>query len=413
MVLAIFFIWVYAAVLPWRAERLAEAVAQERAPAADALSLPWTGEAARLAAHRLMLFPGGADVPTRDLLEGSILRRPLYAPGWLDLAELSFAEGRREEAARYAKLARQLWPTRGRLLWNLAMLQVRMGKFGEALVLLRDYLAAMPHDVHRTLVLARRLQPDPESLIAELESSADTRPGREELLKRMLDSARWSGDAPLAQAVWRRLPDSMVRDRQVAFPYVAAMVQWNKAQAAIDAWRAVRGTVHVGDLENGGFEQPLLDGGFGWRHGDVKGASWTRDGDEHFEGRYSLRVDFDGTENVHYRHFAQTVPVEPGRTYQLTGFWRGENITTRSGVFVDAYSIGGKKSTGARIEARRQSWDWSRFGLKVTIPPDARFLVVGLRRDRTDALDHLIAGRVWLDALELRPLSGDADIAAH
>jgi tetratricopeptide (TPR) repeat protein len=413
IVLAIFFAWVYAALLPWRAERLARAVATGGAPADAALGLPWAGEPALVAARRLMLQPGGGGESAGRLLERAVLVRPLYAPGWMDLAELNLELGHHEKAQRYAELAREIWPTRGRLLWKLAMLQVRMGNADQVLGLMRDYLAAVPRDVYRTLVLARRLQPDPEALIAALMPRAGGDERRDALLRRMLDSARWLGDAALAQAVWRRLPVAMIRDPAIAYPYVDAMVRWRRPQAAIDAWRSVRGEVRLGVLENGGFERPLLNGGFGWRNGKVKGASWARDSEERFSGHYSLRVEFDGTENVNYRHLVQTVPVEPGRTYRLTGFWRGENITTRPGVFVEVYSVGGQKNSGARTQTRRQTWDWSGFSLELAVPPDAHFLAIRLRRNRTDALDNLIAGRVWLDALELTPISGEPDIAEH
>lgn len=158
-------------------------------------------------------------------------------------------------------------------------------------------------------------------------------------------------------------------------------------------------------IVNGGFEQELAQAGFGWIARDVKGAKWERDDEISYQGKYSLRIDFNGKENIAYHHLWQLVPAQPGGRYRLRGQWRGAYVTTRSNPYFQVFSVAAEKNVSARSESKRLTWDWQPFEMDLTMPEDAWFLTVRLRRNKTDALDNLISGAIWLDEISLETVS--------
>ena len=406
LLLAVFFVWLYAALLPWRADQLIERVQSGAVPAHTVPPLLWVDEAPRVAAQNLFWSGSGSEQIIDDYLQRSIIARPLYAPTWLDRAELALRMGHREAANHYGEVARKLWPTRGKLLWQLAMFRIRLGDRTKALELLRDYLHAYPDDVFRAATAARRLEPDPAKFVSLLlPTSAPVGREAEYYLVGLLGFSLSIKDVSLAYTIWKHLPERAKKKADIIHPYIDFMISSERADLALSAWNKLRDSeLALASITNPGFEERMANGGFGWRYHDAKSAQISRDNRIRYQGDYSLHIKFDGTENIHYHHIDQTVPVMPGVRYRLTGYWRGEAITTRSGVFIEAYSPAGKKNSYFRTEARRASWGWELFELQIPVPSDSNFITIRVKRNPTDALDQLIGGEFWLDGLMLEPV---------
>ncbi len=400
---AIFFGWLYAALLPWRADQLAEAVKSGAIPAHAVPPLLWADEAPRLAAQNLLWSGSGNEQIIDDYLQRSIIARPLYAPTWLNRAELALRMGDRQAADHYGDVARSLWPTRRQLLWRLAMFRIRLGDQAKALGLLRDYLHAYPGDVFRAATVARRLESDPAKLVSLLlPASAPVGREAEYYLVGLLGFSLRIKDASLAHTVWQRLPERAKKKESILYPYINFMIALKLPDLAISAWNQLRDSkLDLGRITNPGFEEQLANGGFGWRYQEAKGAQLSRDKRIRYQGAYSLHIKFDGSENIRYHHINQTIPVEPSGRYRLSGYWRGGSITTRSGVFIDAYSLASRKNSYARTDAKRSTWDWELFELQIPVPEDSHFIGIRVVRNSTDALDRLISGDLWLDDLQL------------
>ncbi len=403
LLLAIFFGWLYAALLPWRAYQLAEGVKSGVIPALAVPALRWADEAPRVAAQKLLWSGSGNERIIDDYLQRSIIARPLFAPTWLNRAELALRKGDREAADHYGEVARRLWPTRRQLLWQLAMFRIRLGDQAKALELLRDYLRAYPSDVLRAATVARRLEPNPAKLVSLLlPASAPVGREAEYYLVGLLGSSFRIKDVSLAHTIWQRLPESAKKRENIIYPYINFMISSKQPDPAISAWNVLQGgKLALASITNPGFEERLANGGLGWRYQEVKGAQLSRDNRIRYQGAYSLHITFDGSENIHYHHINQIIPVKPGGHYRLTGYWRGETITTRSGVFIEAYSLASKKNSYSRTEAKRASWGWELFELRIPVPSDSYFVNIRLTRNATDALDRLIGGDLWLDDLQL------------
>jgi len=412
LALAVFLIWLYAVLLPWRVERLAGQVDSGAIALTEVPALPGADAAPRIAARRLMLpgpsqalweRPPGRDAPTglaAEHIERSLAARPLYAPTWLARAELALSEGDRRSAAAYAATAARLWPTRPELQWQVAMFQVRLGDAATALRTLRAYLAAEPAGLVRAAAVARRLAPDREGLVRALVPAGQGSGARAALLAALAGFARHTGDVALADAVWSAEP-ALQRDETMVFPYIELMIASAQRERAVRAWGVLRAEQPVvGRITNGGFESAPANGGLGWRLVRLDGTRAARSSEVAHGGGYALEIRFDGTANPDYYHAYQVVPIEGSRGYRVRGWWRGEAISTRSGVFIELVTDGAQRAHG-RSEARFGSWNWEMVEASVEAPDDARFLTVRVRRARTDSLDKLISGRVWFDDFSL------------
>ncbi|CRI66045.1 exported hypothetical protein [Thiocapsa sp. KS1] len=387
---------------------------QGRAAMPTPPNLPWSGgDVAREWARRLL--PLSADQSeVSALLEMSLRERPLYAPTWLDQAELLASSGEREGASRRIRIARALWPERASLLQRAAWMQVAVGPPDVALSALMDYWAIAPQDGLRTLGLARRLAADPEALV---EAAAPVwERGKNPALdyqRGVLDLARRAGDLPLARALWNRLDDESRASEVLLFPYLRMLAAQGRHAEADAVWEQVLGDPP--GLVNGRFEEALIPIGPdfkpdwatpGWRY-QATGEGF-RIGVEGPQGdaQYrSLRIDFLGTANVDLVQPSQIMRVRPGTAYRLRGYWSGEGVSTRSGVFVELYTVETRPVVRVQTPPRRGSWAREHFELEIQVPDDGLLVGVRIRRAATSALDRLLSGTVRLDSLEFQPLN--------
>ena len=415
-------LWTTAAFQGWWVGRLAGGSTHDAAPV-DALvepaavpippRLPWSGgEAARAWARRLLPLSGDVSEP-RALLEISLRERPLYAPTWLDLGELLASSGDREGAARSIRVARALWPERAALQQRAAWMQVASGPPDAALAALMGYWAIAPQDGLRTLGLARRLEPSPEALVDAAEQVWSSGPNEASVYRRgLLDLARRAGDPALAQALWARLDDESRASEELLFPYLQMLAAQGRHAEADAVWEQALG--EPPGLVNGRFEEPLVPLGPdfrpgwatpGWRYqptGD--GFRIGVEGPQGDARHRSLRIDFLGTANVELAQPGQIMRVRPGTSYRLRGYWSGEDITTRSGVFVELYTVETRPVVRVQTPQRWGSWDREPFELEIQVPQDGLLVGVRIRRTATTALDRLLSGTLRLDTLEFQPL---------
>lgn len=393
--------WVYAGAQGWLSQRAA-AASDAAGPDAVTMFSGWDGEADLIRARSLMANARYEPREVTRLLNASSRYRPLYAPVWIDLAENAYRRQDPELALAYIRLARDLWPHRALLLWRIALLQIKLGRQDDALVSLADYWRANPKDTAKVMALARRLEPQPQRLLRRLFDAAPRRDIEPAFYRRQLFLfARSLGDPDFSFALWEQLPDGLRRDATYLYPLIELMLDKGRYQLAGQIWRQLYGGSDDNALHNGTFEQELLKGGLGWRANDGAGYRIERDARVVYHGAFSLHIAFDGTENVQLNGLSQIVIAEPGRHYRLTGYWRGEDISTRSGVFVQMQTLDGERRVVERNEPRWGSWRWQAFEFDLQMPEDAHLLQLSVRRRQTSALDKLLAGDVWLDDLKL------------
>jgi hypothetical protein len=350
-------------------------------------------------APTLAAFPGalvrlGAEAWGRQDVSGATLlfrnavsRDPLNGGGWLRLAEAEKAGGNREVAREILDYVHGLGKNTLRWTWAETLLALDL---------------------------------DADSVVWEN-------------LNRMIENNRHTADAlQLADVLLAREPEAVDKrfEARNLPAYMKWLIGWGRLDQALvvrekmarmglkdpkaDAWLSARllgqkrvsdarslGETGVGRLTNPGFEADMANGPFDWRF-SRQGSGWKieRVAGMASEGSYSLAVAFDGKKNASFHHLSRIVPVEPGRSYRLTAWWKGRDLSTDQGPFLEVY---GHDAKGLHVKGPMLlgTRDWEKMSLKFTTPDDCHAVVVRLRRVPSRKLDNKIGGTVWVDDFRL------------
>ncbi len=212
---------------------------------------------------------------------------------------------------------------------------------------------------------------------------------------------RWNR-ADDAEIVWSKITESVVVEEDVLLKYIHFLVSKQRVQKASDLWREHTG---IDGLTNAGFEQEITGMGFDWRYMPDSKNKWTmrRTTSSAVDGTYSLKIVFEGKENISFAHLYQITTVDPLQTYQLTYQWRSRDIGTDQGPFIDIY---GYDCTGFYFKGPMMlgTNDWKKQRVEFKVPIDCHAVVIRLRRQASHRFDNKISGTLWLDNFELKAL---------
>ena len=123
-----------------------------------------------------------------------------------------------------------------------------------------------------------------------------------------------------------------------------------------------------------------------------------------FDGTQSLRIRFDGKQNLNYRHVFQYVPVKPNTSYQFLGYLRAEKITTDSGPRFEVQDAYDPSKLFLATEDLLGTSSWTPERLAFRTGPDTRLLIIRVARRPSQKFDNQIAGTLWIDRLSLLPV---------
>ena len=154
-------------------------------------------------------------------------------------------------------------------------------------------------------------------------------------------------------------------------------------------------------ITNGNLQADILDGAFDWRVFPVKGVVVNQDSAGPTADARSLRIEFDGTQNLYYGSVLQFVPAQPHTKYTFSAFTRSQAITTEAGVGVqisDGYDP--NKILGS-TDPLIGTTPWSEQSFSFETPPDTHLLIVRIVRVPSQKLDNKIAGAFWLSRVSL------------
>jgi hypothetical protein len=213
---------------------------------------------------------------------------------------------------------------------------------------------------------------------------------------------RWKrGEA--AHATWEAIEkDGDVTDA-LLMDYVHFLVSQKDVEPAASLWKEYTG---LNGIVNAGFEDKIMDSGFGWRVSNSRNEkNWQlrRVYGESRNGTHALRVSFLGKENLDWHHVYQVVPVVSERSYQLTYWRKSKRITSDQGPFVEIYSydVKGLYKKGPMVLGSR---DWEPVVVIFDAPADCHAVVVRLRRRESLRFDNKIQGILWVDDFALTPV---------
>jgi hypothetical protein len=184
-------------------------------------------------------------------------------------------------------------------------------------------------------------------------------------------------------------------DNQLADSYVNFLVTKGFAEEARAVWASQLGEAGEGKgqlVSNGDFEKEPSGAFFDWRISPRAHVTVSRDERVHHSGHASLRIDFDGQENMDYQGVSERVFLRPGM-YRLELFARTKEITTDEGVALRVLTVQTQKLIGTT--------DWKQFETTFTVPA-SRVVEIQVVRHSSLRFDSKIAGSMWIDDVSLR-----------
>ena len=322
------------------------------------------------------------------LFQRAVSLDPLRGGGWLSLAEVEKASGNRDEARKILDYVHGLGERTLRWTWSETLLALDLGAYPVVWENLNRMIENQRH-INDALQLA-------DVLLAREPEAVDKRFEARNLPVYMNWLIRW-GRLDQALGVREKMARKGLKDPKADALLSARLLARKRVPEAL----SLEGS-GPGQLTNPGFEADITRGPFDWHFSDGGDPGWkiNRVTGNASEGSYSLSIIFDGKKNGSFAHLRQIVPVEPGVSYRLTAWWKGDGLSTDQGVFLEVYSHDAKglHVKGPMLIGTR---DWEKVSVEFTAPEGCHAVVLRLRRYPSRKLDNKIKGTGWLDGFEL------------
>src|ERR1700722_14631821 len=363
---------------------------------------------------------GGNSAEVVRLSEKATALSPYNAFYWADLGAAYNWSGRTDDALRAFTRAHALFPSSPEINWKVANFYVRTRKISDALRALKEVLLEDPSKERQVFSLAANATADTQEILREMF------PPSAPLLLDYLDFQIATNRMDPAAQTWAILLElKSPFDPARALPYLDALIQHKHLDHLTEAWAAlaarfpqeIAARESMPDLiTNANFAFAPLNGGFDWRVIPVQGVAVAVDTSPGLDASKSLRINFDGTQNLDYAHVLQYVPVTPNTSYKFSAYMRAQGITTDSGprfVLQDAYDpatlvdVSSESANPVRFSISTDNLtgtsDWSPHQLEFKATGDPRLLIVKLARPPSHKFDNKLAGTVWIARVSLLP----------
>ena len=203
-----------------------------------------------------------------------------------------------------------------------------------------------------------------------------------------------------AKKVWNKYARKDNVPADLFLRYVSVLISQNDFSSAKSAW-----TERLGAWEgvwNGDFEEKGLNAGFDWRMQNGEGVK-IKESLDSTNKNHAIKIEFDGKHDVDFTPLSQLIPIKSQTTYKLSSLMKSNNITSRNGLFWQVNCPGNEKLS-VRSEELRGTTDWHAVSLIFTTPEGCNYVVLRLKRLKTDGFGTNISGTVWIDKVVLEKL---------
>jgi hypothetical protein len=348
------------------------------------------------------------DIRNIDLKESlkyfreAIRRNPLEQQYYLNLSRVLQRMGEKDLSVQALEKAILVFPTSYQGRWGAANLLLRQGMPEKALSHFAYILANFPNQSGLVYDVLRQTIDDPDFILEKVV------PKDPSSMNQYLAYLYEVGDKESAKKAWEKRASYGVKsDRSQTLRHVEFLINRGDLNEAYHVWKTrLRedgfSTPADGNLiTNGGFEKKeIMGGGFDWKMKDVPGAEISFDHSAAFEGKASLKIVFNGKENVNFQHVYQFVALRPETEYVLKAHMKTKAVTTKSGIRIEISGVG--PAFHGASEALIADNGWKELTIAFRTPVQSQGGVVRVRREKTDKFDRFISGTVWVDDIQLK-----------
>jgi hypothetical protein len=339
------------------------------------------------------------------LYQTAVRLSPFDAGYTADLAQANDWAGRTNVALPLFQRAQQLFPNSPEINWKLANFYIRSGNTRDALPALKKILSSNIIEKNQTFALCDHAGIDSVTVLDKL------LPPDIPKYFAYLNFETQHSNFSAAQETWNRLLGlNSPFEPKEAFPLLDTLIRSHELDSASQVWSSlvsrfpdrIPAPASTNNLiTNGNLQADILDGAFDWRVFPVSGVAVAQDSTGPSVGTRSLRVEFDGTQNLYYGSVLQFVPAQPRTKYMFSAFTRSQAVTTDAGVGVqisDGYDP--NKILGS-TDPLIGTTPWSEQSFSFETPSDTRLLILRIVRSPSQKLDNKIAGAFWLSHVSL------------
>ena len=229
-------------------------------------------------------------------------------------------------------------------------------------------------------------------------------PDSPESFKALADYFRKHGKANDAIEMFRAAGTAAEQERR---QYLQELISAKSFKEAALLWSIDHAPPGIGQLNDPGFERPsnLDEPGFGWRR-DNKAESLTLslDTNNPREGRFSLRVDFNGHSDPGAAIISQLILVEPRAHYELRFAARTEGIVSGGLPYVVVFDAGSNNVLGQTSAFTKAKTDWQDYVIDFQGGESTSTVQLVLRRQPCSSSSCPVFGHLWLDNVSLQKL---------
>ena len=332
----------------------------------------------------------------------AIERNPLEQDYWLNLAKIYQRMGESTLSQRASENAISVFPTGYRGRWVIGNLHLQQGDLEKALPHFSYILVYYPNQSAMVYDVLRKAVNDPDFVLERIV------PKDPSSFKQYLSYLYETGDKDAARRTWaRRSSFGYQPDRGETLRHIEFLISKNEFNEAFQVWKArlrEEGLPAPEDsnlITNGGFEkEKILGGGFDWKIEKVSGAEASFDPSIAYEGKHSLKIVFNGKENVDFSHVYQFVPLKSNTEYVLKANMKTQTVTTKSGLKIEVSGVG--PTFHGVSETLTGDNEWRELIVTFRTLSQSQGGLVRIRREKTDKFDRFISGTVWIDNVSLK-----------
>ncbi|MFI5094097.1 MAG: tetratricopeptide repeat protein [Candidatus Acidiferrum sp.] len=336
---------------------------------------------------------------------------PHSADTWLDLGAAYESEGKIEDARNAFLQAQHDYPSSPDVSWRYGNFLLRQGALDAAFAQIKQAVEVDPKRGAAAFALCMRVDPDVNAALHRV------LPRSQAAYLSVISGLTEQRQTDQALVVWSRLaalrPQFPVPE---AFPLLEALIQKRQmtdAQRVWDQALAIAGVSRPPDppgslVWDGGFESNVKGGGFTWRYPSfVSGAQINLDGKEKHSGKRSLRLTFNGLQNINFADVCQYILVQPSTSYRFSAWVRTRSLSTDQGVRFGLHSISDSVNSIAWTGDVRGTQPWTQVNLSWTSGQDVQELQLCASRLPSAEFDSKIFGSAWIDDVALVPESAE------
>jgi hypothetical protein len=331
----------------------------------------------------------------------AIERNPLEQEYWLNLAKVRNRMGERTASEGALRNAISVFSTSYRGRWVAGNLLLQQGDFEKAFPHFSYLLVHYPNQSAAVYDVLEKAVGDPDFILEKII------PKDPSSFRQYLSYLYETGDKDSVRKAWaKRFSFAYQADRVQTLRHIEFLISQGELREAFQAWGArlqEEGLFAPPDsnlITNGDFEKDqILGGGFDWKIEKVAGAKVSFDPSVAFEGKRSLKIVFDGKENVDFHHVFQFLPIKGDTEYVLRANVKTQAVTTKSGLKIEVVGIGQAFQT--QSEALTGDNAWRELVVSFRTPAQLQGGLVSVRRDKINKFDRYISGTVWIDHVSL------------